>query len=238
MACPSCSSLTICSGRRRFRLFVTDRLLLRNLHINTHQIVASTPPLLARQQRKSQRSRTIRQVAWTLHGASEASWRRSLPAVRCGGESQARNSTSCLMISGSGRTRKTSGRSTKFDARNAVKKSVGPNDAGSGNRSKRCTQDAVHRALTFVSSGRAGEVSAAMYSLVSSAARHNLDVWAFVDDCLRKLAGGSSDYESLLPDVWRVTHPEAIRVFCDGEKTSRQLTTQQRRTRRRAAKVA
>src|SRR6056297_93953 len=90
----------------------------------------------------------------------------------------------------------------------------------------------------FVGSRRGGEVAAAMYSLVSSAARHNVDVWAYVDDCLRQLAGGSTDYESLLPDVWRVSHPESIRVYRDAEKKSRRLTTQQRRVRRREARVA
>ena len=90
----------------------------------------------------------------------------------------------------------------------------------------------------FVGSSRGGEVAASMYSLVTSAARHSLDVWAYVDDCLRRLAGGSTDYEALLPDVWRVSHPESIRVYRDAEQKSRRLTTQQRRTRRRAARVA
>ena len=90
----------------------------------------------------------------------------------------------------------------------------------------------------FVGSSRGGEVAAAMYSLVSSAARHNLDIWAYVDDCLRRLAGGSMNYESLLPDVWRASHPESIRVYRDTEKKSRRLTTQQRRVRRREARVA
>ncbi|MCA9136516.1 MAG: IS66 family transposase [Planctomycetales bacterium] len=90
----------------------------------------------------------------------------------------------------------------------------------------------------FVGSSHGGEVAAVMYSLVSSAARHNLDVWAYVDDCLRQLAGGSTDYESLLPDVWRASHLESIRVYRDAEKESRRLTTQQRRVRRREARVA
>ena len=90
----------------------------------------------------------------------------------------------------------------------------------------------------FVGSSRGGEVAAAMYSLVTSAARHKLDVWAYVDDCLRQLAGGSMDYESLLPDVWRASHPESIRVYRDDEQKSRRLTTQQRRVRRREARVA
>jgi len=90
----------------------------------------------------------------------------------------------------------------------------------------------------FVGSSRGGEVAAAMYSLVSSAVRHHLDVWAYVDDCLRQLAGGSTDYESLLPDVWRRTHPESIRQYRDAEQKARRLTTQQRRTRRREARTA
>ena len=90
----------------------------------------------------------------------------------------------------------------------------------------------------FVGSEAGGSTAASMYSLVSSAARHHLDVWAYVDDCLRQLAGGSSDYESLLPDVWRRNHPESIREYRDAEKTARKLTTQQRRVRRRGARVA
>ena len=90
----------------------------------------------------------------------------------------------------------------------------------------------------FVGSRRGGEVAAAMYSLVSSAARHHLDVWAYVDDCLRTFAGGSTDYQALLPDVWRACHPESIRVYRDAEQASRRLTTQQRRVRRREARVA
>lgn len=90
----------------------------------------------------------------------------------------------------------------------------------------------------FVGSSRGGEVAATMYSLVSSAARHHLDIWAYVDDCLRQLAGGSVDYESLLPDTWRKTHPEAIRPYRDSEQKARRLTTQQRRSRRREVRAA
>ena len=69
-------------------------------------------------------------------------------------------------------------------------------------------------------------MAAAMYSLVSSASRYKLDVWAYVDDCLRQLASGSTDYESLLPDVWRQSHPTAIRTYRAAEAMTRRLTTQ------------
>lgn len=88
----------------------------------------------------------------------------------------------------------------------------------------------------FVGSADGGRVAAAMYTLVSSAARNHVDVWAYVDDVLRQLASGSTDYESLLPDRWRESHPESIREYRDAEKVKRKLTTQQRRSRRRLAR--
>jgi len=87
----------------------------------------------------------------------------------------------------------------------------------------------------FVGSADGGRVAASMYTLVSSAARHHVDVWAYVNDVLRQLASGLTDYESLLPDVWREHHPESIRTYRDQEKKDRKLTNQQRRTRRRLA---
>jgi len=44
-----------------------------------------------------------------------------------------------------------------------------------------------------------------------------------------------TDYESLLPDVWREHHPESIRTYRDQAKKERKLTNQQRRARRRLA---
>ena len=66
----------------------------------------------------------------------------------------------------------------------------------------------------FVGSRSGAETAASMYTLVSSASRHHIDVWAYVDDVLRQLAGGSTDYESLLPDRWRQTHSESNSDYC------------------------
>lgn len=40
-------------------------------------------------------------------------------------------------------------------------------------------------------------------TLVSSAVRNDLDVWAYLKDVLDQLFAGSTDYESLRPDLWR-----------------------------------
>ncbi len=52
-----------------------------------------------------------------------------------------------------------------------------------------------------------------MMTLVSSARRHDLDVWVYIKDVLDQLLAGSTDYHSLLPDVWKQTHQEAVRDY-------------------------
>lgn len=74
------------------------------------------------------------------------------------------------------------------------------------------------KAWLFVSNVKTGERSAKMMSLVSSARRHDLDVRVYLEDVLRQLLLGSTDYESLLPDVWKQSHPEAVRVYREEER--------------------
>lgn len=85
----------------------------------------------------------------------------------------------------------------------------------------------------FVSSAIAGDVAATMYTLVASASRHNLDQWAYLNDVLRRLSGGESDLDSLLPDRWAAPHPESIRTYRQAEQAARREQTKQRRARRR-----
>lgn len=63
----------------------------------------------------------------------------------------------------------------------------------------------------FIGSVAAGERAADFFSLASSAVRNDLDVWAYAKDVLDLLLAGSTDYQSLRPDVWKQSHPEAIR---------------------------
>ena len=48
-----------------------------------------------------------------------------------------------------------------------------------------------------------------------------MDVWAYVKDVLDQLLAGSTDYESLRPDVWKAAHPEAIRTYREEERRDR-----------------
>jgi transposase len=86
----------------------------------------------------------------------------------------------------------------------------------------------------FVGSVAAGERMADLMTLVSSAIRNDLDVWAYLNDVLTRLLAGETDYEVLRPDIWRQSHPEAVREYRTEERRDRADRKQVRRARRRA----
>jgi transposase len=104
----------------------------------------------------------------------------------------------------------------------------------------------------FIGSPDAGPRAAVLYTLVASAARHDLDVWAYLCDVLERLAmlrqeradrsaAGeppspyvADDLIPLLPDVWAKAHPEAIRSYRQHERESRATSKRARRKKRRA----
>jgi transposase len=90
----------------------------------------------------------------------------------------------------------------------------------------------------FLGSRDAGRRTATILSVIGSAYRHDLDVWAYVRDVLEQLAGGSTELESLLPDVWKAAHPEHVRTFREQEKEARAATRRFQRARRRLKKRA
>ena len=92
------------------------------------------------------------------------------------------------------------------------------------------------KAWLFVSNVASGERSAKMMSFVSSARRHDLDTRVYIEDVLQQLLAGCTDYESLLPDVWKQTHPEAIRRYRQEERRDKASRKQLRAARRRLLK--
>jgi len=72
-----------------------------------------------------------------------------------------------------------------------------------------------------------------MYTLIASASRHQLDLWAYLDDVLRRLSSGEDDLGSLLPDRWALEHPDSIRSYRKLESLVRATKTKDRRARRR-----
>lgn len=92
------------------------------------------------------------------------------------------------------------------------------------------------KAWLFVGSVAAGEQSAKLMTLASSARRHDLDVWVYVKDVLDQLLAGSTDYQRLLPDAWKQTHPEAVREYRAVERRDKAERKQLAAARRRLAR--
>lgn len=95
----------------------------------------------------------------------------------------------------------------------------------------------------FIGSQEAGPRAAILYTLVASAARHHLDVWAYLRQVFVRLAelrtqtGGAPLTElltPLLPDVWAQAHAESVRDYRQREQERRANKTRARRQKRRA----
>jgi transposase len=90
----------------------------------------------------------------------------------------------------------------------------------------------------FLGSEDAGDRTATILSVISSAHRHDLDVWAYLRDVLEQLARGPSDLSALPPDRWKTVHPEHVRTFREQEKACRAAARRYHRAKRRQAKQA
>ena len=89
----------------------------------------------------------------------------------------------------------------------------------------------------FIGSVPAGQRAADFLTLVSSALRNDLDVWAYLKDVLDRLLAGETDYAALRPDAWRDAHPEAIREYRVTERRDRADRKQYRRAARRRTRA-
>lgn len=87
----------------------------------------------------------------------------------------------------------------------------------------------------FVGSRDGGERASTILTVVASADRHDLDVWAYLRDVLERLASGETDLNSLLPDVWKTQHPEHVRTFRAEEREQRADTRRYQAAQRRIA---
>ncbi|MEI6539958.1 MAG: hypothetical protein WCO86_10600 [Planctomycetota bacterium] len=72
-------------------------------------------------------------------------------------------------------------------------------------------------------------------TLISSALRNDLDVWAYLKDALDQLLAGSTDYAGLRADVWKLSHPEFVRTYRSDERRDIANRTRLTRAQRRLA---
>ena len=88
----------------------------------------------------------------------------------------------------------------------------------------------------FIGSIDAGNRAADLMTLVSSAVQNDLDVFLYLKDVLDKLLGGSRDFEAMRPDVWKLAHPEAVRIYRQDERRHRAEVKSAKRAKRRAGR--
>lgn len=87
----------------------------------------------------------------------------------------------------------------------------------------------------FLGSVEAGRRTATLLTIISTAVRNDLDVWAYVKDVLDQLLSGSTDYHSLRADVWKQSHPEFVRTYRADERRDAADRRHYRRAKRRIA---
>ena len=49
-------------------------------------------------------------------------------------------------------------------------------------------------------------------AIIGSAIRNDLDVHAYLDDVLRRVLAGDTNWASLTPHAWKAEHPESLRT--------------------------
>ncbi len=65
----------------------------------------------------------------------------------------------------------------------------------------------------FIGSVEAGRRAAILLTIVSTAHRHHLDVWAYLKDVLERLLAGDTHLADLRADRWALAHPTALRPY-------------------------
>ena len=87
----------------------------------------------------------------------------------------------------------------------------------------------------FIGSIDAGNRAADLLSIVSSASRNDLDIFVYVKDVLDKLLDGCRDFEAMRPDIWKLAHPEAVRIYRQDERRHRAEVKSAKRAKRRGS---
>ena len=70
-------------------------------------------------------------------------------------------------------------------------------------------------------------------TIISTAARNDLDVWSYLKGVLDQILAGSTDWESLRADRWKQQHPEAVRTYRIEERRDAVDPRRARHARRR-----
>lgn len=84
-----------------------------------------------------------------------------------------------------------------------------------------------------IGSVAAGYRAANLMTIISTAARNDLDVLSYLKDILDRILLGCTDWSSLRADVWKHQHPKAVRTYRIDERRDAIDRRRHRRARRR-----
>ena len=87
----------------------------------------------------------------------------------------------------------------------------------------------------FKGSLEAGERAARLMTIIGTAIRNHLDVHAYLEDVLRRVLSGETNWHALSPQVWKLDHPHSIRDYRVDER--RQAADRKRVTRARRRRI-
>jgi hypothetical protein len=73
-------------------------------------------------------------------------------------------------------------------------------------------------------------------TIIGSALRNDLDVHAYLEDVLRRVLAGETDWAALAPHAWKTEHPESIRVYRAEKRRQASDRKRTHRVRRRLQK--
>ena len=85
----------------------------------------------------------------------------------------------------------------------------------------------------FLGSLAAGDRAANLLTIISTAVRNDLDVWAYLKGILDRILDGCTDWGSLRADNWKAANPKAIRQYRAEERRDAVDRRRVRRARRR-----
>ena len=88
----------------------------------------------------------------------------------------------------------------------------------------------------FKGSVEAGERASRIMTIIGTAIRNDLDVHAYLEDVLRRVLAGETDWSQLSPPAWKESHPNSIRKYRQDERrqaADRKRVTRARRRRRK-----
>ena len=88
----------------------------------------------------------------------------------------------------------------------------------------------------FKGSLEAGERAARLMTIIGTAIRNDLDVHAYLDDVLRRVLQGETDWSSLTPPTWKESHPGSVREYRQDERRQAADRKRVKRARRRRKK--